>query len=303
MARFPAQYLTAFYVGEGLSGLIPALIGLGQGLGRDPVCHNQSVLTAEQTIHDNRSGDGRPNLTAIRPQSYSDSLSTPAVQLVATFHPPLFSVSTFFFVLFGMLCLSIVSFSLLHFNPYFRRQATFNFRSKLERKRSPRTRRKRGIGSHQHTADVVADAIPEESSPPGMSTEPADLSRVGQVGSVQDDVITSGDEQSCTIGINVAATYATVVDFETISCQTDTDLLPAEMPSAVTNAEQDCPSHKAEGSEGQTVTSDNVDGYSSSASYGRLPGSSLGTSSNPSVTRYLLPSTDSSTTLLVSARN
>jgi len=102
MARFPAQYLTAFYVGEGLSGLVPALIGLGQGIGRDPDCVNRTV---EVSYPDNATN--RP------PPEYA---------VDAVYDPPAFSVSTFFLILFGLLCVSGLSFTAVHFHPHCRRQ-------------------------------------------------------------------------------------------------------------------------------------------------------------------------------------
>src|SRR6218665_441992 len=93
MALYSSQYLTALYVGEGLSGLIPALMGLIQGVGSDPICVNTTDPASNWTEY-----------TA-----------------VAMYEPPLFSVNVFFGVLVVLLCLSLFAFSLLHFHPAFRR--------------------------------------------------------------------------------------------------------------------------------------------------------------------------------------
>uniref|UniRef100_A0A4X2JTR1 Riboflavin transporter n=1 Tax=Vombatus ursinus TaxID=29139 RepID=A0A4X2JTR1_VOMUR len=47
MARLPAQYLTSFFVGEGLSGLLPALVALAQGSGLNSCSQvtNSSITT------------------------------------------------------------------------------------------------------------------------------------------------------------------------------------------------------------------------------------------------------------------
>ena len=96
MSYFPSQYLTAFYIGEGLSGLVPALIGLGQGVGSDPECRNQSV--------------------------FSNVTNSSQYSVEAIYAPPAFSVSVFFFILFGLLCVSALAFTAIKFHPHCRRQ-------------------------------------------------------------------------------------------------------------------------------------------------------------------------------------
>jgi len=93
MALYSSQYLTALYVGEGLSGLIPSIIGLIQGVGSDPICVNTTDPASNGTEY----------------------------IVVATYKPPLFSVSVFFGVLVVLLGLSLLAFTLLHFHPGFRR--------------------------------------------------------------------------------------------------------------------------------------------------------------------------------------
>ncbi|XP_074067895.1 solute carrier family 52, riboflavin transporter, member 3-like [Macrotis lagotis] len=52
MARLPAQYLTSYFVGEGLSGLLPALVALGQGSGFNTCAqdNNGSITTEPPNI-------------------------------------------------------------------------------------------------------------------------------------------------------------------------------------------------------------------------------------------------------------
>lgn len=90
MAQYAAPYLTAFYVGEGLSGLVPSALGLVQGVGGDPDCVNETV----------NPGTGH--------------------EVVALYGPPRFSVGIFFGILSALLCCSGVAFTLLHFHPKFR---------------------------------------------------------------------------------------------------------------------------------------------------------------------------------------
>lgn len=88
MAQYAAPYLTAFYVGEGLSGLVPSALGLVQGVGGDPDCVIETV-----------NGTGH--------------------EVVPLYGPPRFSVGVFFGILSALLCCSGVAFTLLHFHPKF----------------------------------------------------------------------------------------------------------------------------------------------------------------------------------------
>ena len=53
LSRFGAQYLTAFFVGEGLCQLIPAVVGIIQGVGEIPVCRNHTIFTYNETLMTN----------------------------------------------------------------------------------------------------------------------------------------------------------------------------------------------------------------------------------------------------------
>ena len=44
MARFRETYMISFMIGEGCSGLIPALASLAQGVGGNPYCQNVTVF-------------------------------------------------------------------------------------------------------------------------------------------------------------------------------------------------------------------------------------------------------------------
>uniref|UniRef100_A0A4W3H552 Riboflavin transporter n=1 Tax=Callorhinchus milii TaxID=7868 RepID=A0A4W3H552_CALMI len=82
MSRLQARYLTSYYTGEGLSGLVPALVALAQGVG---------VVTCHQ---DN---------------------------LVAHYQPANFSPRVFFFLLAGMMLMCLMAFGLLNHLPLARR--------------------------------------------------------------------------------------------------------------------------------------------------------------------------------------
>jgi riboflavin transporter 2 len=97
MKYYTNQYMSALYMGEGLGGLIPALVGLGQGVGGDPTCVNASVTKI----------NGTSNYTEI--------------QIYPVYEPPRFSVQIFFFVLCGIMCLSAIGFTCLHCIPFFKK--------------------------------------------------------------------------------------------------------------------------------------------------------------------------------------
>ena len=87
LAHFKLSYMTAFYVGEGMSGLLPTAIAFIQGSG-EYTCVSKSV---------NGSDD-----SALQPE-YADLL---------------FSVKDFFLSLFGMLCASALAFAVLRYSRY-----------------------------------------------------------------------------------------------------------------------------------------------------------------------------------------
>lgn len=92
MARFKSSYISAHYVGQGFSGLVPGLIGLIQGAGSPPDCRWNST----QSIND-------------MPQNVTVS---PIIQR----QEPLFSVQVFFFCLTALFLLSLVAFCGLNFS-------------------------------------------------------------------------------------------------------------------------------------------------------------------------------------------
>ncbi|XP_076456067.1 solute carrier family 52, riboflavin transporter, member 3-B-like isoform X2 [Babylonia areolata] len=93
MSALKPAYLPSFFVGEGLSGLLPALMALGQGAG-DVVCKNGS-----STQEKNESG------IIVNVTTYFE---------YPMYLPPRFSVQLFFFLLSGMIAISFVAFCLLN---------------------------------------------------------------------------------------------------------------------------------------------------------------------------------------------
>ncbi|XP_059166197.1 riboflavin transporter 2-like [Physella acuta] len=100
MAHLKKEYMASLFIGEGLSGMIPALIALGQGAG-DITCVNVSSQVNETY----------PNGT-----DYNKTVYNVYPQYVE----PNFSVQVFFLILSGVIAFSAVSFILLNFWGYCR---------------------------------------------------------------------------------------------------------------------------------------------------------------------------------------
>ncbi|KAK7907012.1 hypothetical protein WMY93_015624 [Mugilogobius chulae] len=91
MMQLKAEYLTTYYIGEGVSGLLPALVALVQGVG---VVH---CINSTQIA----------NLTS----------NKSSFELQARYQPPNFSVEAFFFFLSAMMLVCLVAFILLNHHP------------------------------------------------------------------------------------------------------------------------------------------------------------------------------------------
>lgn len=88
MMQLPAKYITTYFIGEGLSGFIPGVVALAQGVGMAK-CVNSS-----QTVGNCTGG----NLWSIHTEYLS----------------PNFSTNVFFFILAAMMCVSLAAFVALN---------------------------------------------------------------------------------------------------------------------------------------------------------------------------------------------
>ncbi|XP_046334673.2 solute carrier family 52, riboflavin transporter, member 3-B-like [Haliotis rufescens] len=101
MAIFKPAYMTAYFIGEGFSGLLPGLMGLAQGAGRVE-CVNHTVInnvTINGTSFEKEAYHVRP--------SYVDNN---------------FSIEVFFAFIGGMIVTSGISFTLLSYHPRCKRE-------------------------------------------------------------------------------------------------------------------------------------------------------------------------------------
>lgn len=88
MMQLPAKYITTYFIGEGLSGFIPGVVALAQGVGMAK-CVNSSETAANQT------GE---NMWSLHTE----------------YLPPNFSTEVFFFFLAAMMCISLAAFVALN---------------------------------------------------------------------------------------------------------------------------------------------------------------------------------------------
>ena len=105
MQRFKPQYMSALYIGEGLSGLVPGLVGLGQGVGANPTCVNSSAVTTNSSV----------------------GINTTTWNVYPVYPPPKFSVQAFFWLLFAILCLSCAAFTVLNYLPRCKKAYAVNY--------------------------------------------------------------------------------------------------------------------------------------------------------------------------------
>ncbi|XP_012610762.2 solute carrier family 52, riboflavin transporter, member 3 [Microcebus murinus] len=111
MNRLPTQYLVTFFVGEGLSGLLPALVALAQGSGLT-TCVN---VTEVPDVMPSPRSSREANVTQAVPSSLASAprTATPAVRLQSRYLPPHFSPLVFFLLLSCMMASCFVAFFLL----------------------------------------------------------------------------------------------------------------------------------------------------------------------------------------------
>ena len=93
MARFPPVYISAYYFGQGLCGLLPGLLGLAQVVGQEPQCRNETNINDTHTI----------NITDVTPAN------------TVYYSSPSFSVTAFFVLITVLLCFSLAAFCRLSF--------------------------------------------------------------------------------------------------------------------------------------------------------------------------------------------
>lgn len=109
MGHFKPGYIVAFFVGQGLSGLLPSMVALIQGVGASSI---KCPSTVGKPIAEgsNSTFASNSSVTAVRNSNSTQPLSRKMDQ-------PLFSADLFFFFIFGIIVLCEVCFILLNYHP------------------------------------------------------------------------------------------------------------------------------------------------------------------------------------------
>lgn len=118
MMRLKPHFLTTYYVGEGVSGLLPALVALVQGVG--VVSCVNSTRSLNQTLN------------------VSSGFVT--FDLQAQYQPANFSTEVFFFFLSAMMLVCLLAFLLLNYHPSVARELTNNGYTNGVREKSHKNR-------------------------------------------------------------------------------------------------------------------------------------------------------------------
>lgn len=119
MMRLKPRFLTTYYIGEGVSGLLPALVALVQGVGMVN-CVN-STRSVNQTLN------------------LSSGVET--VELQAQYQPANFPAEVFFFFLGAMMLVSLLAFLLLNYHPSVARELSDTGYTNGVREKSHKTRK------------------------------------------------------------------------------------------------------------------------------------------------------------------
>ncbi|CAG5120949.1 unnamed protein product [Candidula unifasciata] len=130
MSAFKTQYMTAYFIGEGFSGLIPSLVALVQGAGSMKcvkIAHFQNQSAGNETEHDmhiSKFVNGTivfNNSSEFREYSMSNSNKSEfglSTSVFPVYQEPRFSVQVFFLLLMVLLIVSLLSFTFLNFSSY-----------------------------------------------------------------------------------------------------------------------------------------------------------------------------------------
>lgn len=126
MGHFKPGYIVAFFIGQGVSGLLPSLVALIQGVGASSIkC--PSSLKNVVSKKSNSTSESSFNSTSDR----NSSSPNPQLMHVAK---PLFSAYAFFTVIFAFIVLCEVCFILLNYLPKAKREQIFQSKGKKDSK-------------------------------------------------------------------------------------------------------------------------------------------------------------------------
>ncbi|KAA0710225.1 Riboflavin transporter 2 [Triplophysa tibetana] len=134
MMQLKTKYLTTYYIGEGLSGLVPALVAMVQGVGVMDCVNASQILGSNETL--------------LQRVNASDDVE----YLVPQYQPANFSVEAYFFFLTAMMVVCLVAFVLLNNHPAALQEHETkhnNAADSISQRKTKRTEQKPMIGLHR----------------------------------------------------------------------------------------------------------------------------------------------------------
>ena len=109
MAFFPKECMTIYYIGEGMSGFLPSIVSLIQGVGEKYYrCNTVNKIENSTKVLSITTSN---NVTTFLNVTSSKNATVVEVEYFETF--PLFSAQVFFFIIFALMLFSLFSFILL----------------------------------------------------------------------------------------------------------------------------------------------------------------------------------------------
>ena len=140
MGHFKPGYIVAFFVGQGVSGLLPSVVALIQGVGASSI---KCPTSTKKTITTMPNSTSMPSLN-----STFGGNSTKPQPLSILLEEPLFSANAFFFFIFGIIVLCEICFILLNYLPKAKREQLIQ--NKREKKKNLERDEQKPL-EHHHT--------------------------------------------------------------------------------------------------------------------------------------------------------
>ena len=144
MGKFKSQYIVIYFVGQGVSGLLPSLVALIQGVGSSSI---KCRKTSSQTSYN---------------ANYTSNSTNPIHQLVRHKDTPLFSADAFFFFLLVIMLLCEIAFLLLNYLPKAKMQQLVPKKKQCAKFKTAKGEQKPLDGGHASSATADADPEPSE---------------------------------------------------------------------------------------------------------------------------------------------
>ncbi|XP_055891900.1 solute carrier family 52, riboflavin transporter, member 3-B-like isoform X3 [Biomphalaria glabrata] len=130
MSRLKPQYMPAYFIGEGFSGLIPSLVALGQGAGSMKCVEvpsspsgNTSVTQENTSLYFTNYSINHTGTTTAKLNQFTNLTTISSFATYPVYEEARFSVRAFFLFLMTLMICSLISFVLLNYWSYCKRES------------------------------------------------------------------------------------------------------------------------------------------------------------------------------------